>query len=154
MRVRPPPPAPSESLESLDLPGFSGLFLSFFHDGLFCGRNREKEGNCAVCVSEPAEVDQEANFILGRGNNPGFCWLKPPWSCSPDGCTERGHEIGEPLQRNKGSRLNLYPSPYPGCSLNEHPFRLGHLYFFVNSVSKIFTFCLYCAIISRDESEG
>ena len=74
MRVRPPPPAPSESPESLDFTGFSGFFLVFFgaafssagtvkERGKTCfsdKANREKP--CAVCVSGPAEVDQEVFF--------------------------------------------------------------------------------------------
>ena len=74
MRVRPPPPAPSESPESLDFTGFSGFFLVFFGAAFSLAgtvKKREKtcfpdkanrEKPCAVCVSGPAEVDREVFF--------------------------------------------------------------------------------------------
>ena len=90
MRVRPPPPAPSESPESLDFTGFSGLFPFLFRHSLFFGPSREKEEKtcfrdnanrekpCGVCVSGPAEVDLEVFFpvllrkiaedLVGGGN--------------------------------------------------------------------------------------
>ena len=98
VRVRPPPPAPSESPESLDFTGFSGLSLFIPEDGA-CVSERVKNGRksrfsgnpnpekpCAARVSRPVEANQEANFIPGRESSQGFCWRKPPWSCSPDGC--------------------------------------------------------------------
>ena len=74
MRVRPPPPAPSESPESLDFTGFSGFFLVFFRTafssagtvkkmGKTCFRDKANRGKpCAVCVSGPAEVDREVDL--------------------------------------------------------------------------------------------
>ena len=98
VRVRPPPPAPSESPESLDFTGFSGLSPFCPEDGAcvsetvkngqksrFSG-NPNPEKPCAARVSGPVEANQEANFIPGRGNNRGFCWPRPLWSCSQDGC--------------------------------------------------------------------
>ena len=74
MRVRPPPPAPSESPESLDFTGFSGFFLVFFGAAFSSAGTVKKRGKtcfsdkanrekpCAVCVSGPAEVDREVDL--------------------------------------------------------------------------------------------